>query len=59
MWSGGGSHFKMALVLSHHFSGRQYLIKLYCMMDTRSLVAIVGRQKYTKVIPRPLALMLL
>jgi hypothetical protein len=59
MWSGGGSHFKRALVLSHHFSGRQYLIKLYCMMDTRLLVAIVGRQKYTKVIPRPLALILL
>jgi hypothetical protein len=34
-----GQPFKMAL----HFSGRQYLLKLYCM-DTRLLVAIMGRQ---------------
>ena len=37
------------LLLSHHFSGRQYLLKLYCM-DTRLLVAIVGRQTPTLIL---------
>ena len=29
--------------LLNHFSGRQYLLKIYCM-DTRLLVAIMGLQ---------------
>jgi hypothetical protein len=31
------------LLPNHHFSVRQYLLKIYCM-DTRLLVAIMGRQ---------------
>jgi hypothetical protein len=31
------------LLLSHHFSGQQYLLKLYCM-DTRLLLAIMDRK---------------
>jgi hypothetical protein len=37
------------LLLSNHFSGRQYLLKLYCM-DTRLLVAIVGQQTSTLIL---------
>ena len=36
------------LLLSHHFSERQYLLKLYCM-DTRLLVAVMGRQTSTLI----------
>jgi hypothetical protein len=49
MWSGGGSISKGHLLLSHNFSVRQYLLKLYCM-DTRLLVAIVGRQTSTLIL---------
>jgi hypothetical protein len=44
----GAAISKGHLLLSHHFSGRQYLLKLYCM-DTRLLVAIVGRQTSTSI----------
>jgi hypothetical protein len=36
------------LLLSHHFSERQYLLKLYCI-DTRLLVAIMGQQTSTLI----------
>jgi hypothetical protein len=39
------THFKRAL----HYSERQYLLKLYCM-DTRLLVAIMGRQTSTLIL---------
>jgi hypothetical protein len=45
----GAAISKGHLLLSHHFSGRQYLLKLYCM-DTRLLVAIVGRQTPTLIL---------
>ena len=37
------------LLLSHHFSGWQYLLKLDCM-DTRLFVAIMGRQTSTLIL---------
>jgi hypothetical protein len=45
----GAAISKGHLLLSHNFSGRQYLLKLYCM-DTRLLVAIVGRQTSTLIL---------
>jgi hypothetical protein len=39
---------KVHLLLSHHLSERQYLLKLYCM-DTRLLVAIMGLQTSTLI----------
>ena len=36
MWSGGAAISKGHLLLNHHFSGRQYLLKIYCM-DIRLL----------------------
>jgi hypothetical protein len=39
----GAAISKGHLLLSHHFSERQYLLKLYCM-DTRLLMPIMGRQ---------------
>jgi hypothetical protein len=45
----GAAISKGHLLLSHHFSWRQYLLKLYCM-DTRLLVAIVGRQTPTLIL---------
>jgi hypothetical protein len=39
----GGTISKGHLLLSHHFSGQQYLLKLYCM-DTRLLLAIMDRK---------------
>jgi hypothetical protein len=46
----GAAISKGHLLLSHNFSGQQYLLKLYCMMDTRLLVAIVGRQTSTLIL---------
>ena len=45
----GAAISKGHLLLSHHFSERQYLLKLYCIrMDTRLLVPIMhGRQTLT------------
>jgi hypothetical protein len=39
----GAAISKGHLLLSHHFSGQQYLLKLYCM-DTRLLLAIMDRK---------------
>ena len=39
----GAAISKVHLLLSHHFSGQQYLLKLYCM-DTRLLLAIMDRK---------------
>jgi hypothetical protein len=39
----GAAISKGHLLLSHHFSGQQYLLKLYCM-DTRLLLAITDRK---------------
>jgi hypothetical protein len=39
----GAAISKRHLLLSHHFSGQQYLLKLYCM-DTRLLLAMMGRK---------------
>jgi hypothetical protein len=38
----GAATSKGHLLLSHYFSGQQYLLKLYCM-DTRLLLAIMDR----------------
>ena len=38
----GAAISKGHLLLSHHFSGQQYLLKLYCM-DTRLLLGIMDR----------------
>jgi hypothetical protein len=39
----GAAISKGHLLLSRHFYGRQYLLKLFCM-DIRLLVAIMGRK---------------
>jgi hypothetical protein len=44
----GAAISKGHLLLSHHFSERQYLLKLYCM-DTQLLAAIVGISKRTYI----------
>jgi hypothetical protein len=44
----GAAISKGHLLLSHNFSERQYLLKLYCM-DTRLLVAIMGWQTLTLI----------
>jgi hypothetical protein len=36
----GAAISKGHLLLSHHFSGRQYLLKLYCM-DTESVLIVL------------------
>jgi hypothetical protein len=46
----GAAISKGHFLLSHNFSGQQYLLKLYCMMDARLLVAIVGRQTSTLIL---------
>ena len=45
----GAAISKGHLLLSHHFSGRQYLLKLYCM-DTRLLVAVMGWKTLTLIL---------
>ena len=45
----GAAISKGHLLLSHHFSKRQYLLKLYCM-DTQLLVAIMGRKTSTLIL---------
>jgi hypothetical protein len=37
------------LLLSHHFSGQRYLLKLYCM-DTRLLLAIIWLANFEMLI---------
>jgi hypothetical protein len=40
----GAAISKGHLLLSHHFSGQKYLLKLYCISDTRLLLAIMDRK---------------
>ena len=48
-WRGQPFQKLRQLLLSHNFSGRQYLLNLYCM-DTRLLVTIMGRQTTTLIL---------
>jgi hypothetical protein len=46
----GAAISKGHFLINHHFSGQQYLLKIYYSMDTRLLVAIMGRQTSTLIL---------